>query len=130
MNFKINTKITIILSSLIVAVLLFVAIFQGAKAGKDTAQADAIIEAAQNLSAGLEYFYNDQDRFPNVLEYGDQNIMLNYFNVFPVPSFVSSFCRESFVYKKNTSSGVSLSFCLPKEAGGYQKGWNILNFSK
>ncbi len=130
MNFKLSQNTIIFLGSLTVAVILFVAIFQGVKAGKATAQANAVILVTQNFSAGLEYFYQDQNRFPNVLEFNEQNLMLNYFNVFPFPKFISALCTESFEYKKNSNTSVILNFCLPKSAGTYQAGWNTLTLNK
>jgi hypothetical protein len=129
-NFKINTNIAIIFSSLLVAVLLFVAILRGSSAGKDTAQATAVIGTAKNITTALDYFYSDQNRYPNVSEFGEQNIMLNYLNVFPVPNFISAVCQESFVYKKDSASTASLSFCLPKASGAYAQGWNVLSLNK
>lgn len=130
MNFKINTKIVIILGSLAVAVVLFTAIFKGTRAGKDTAQSSAVLQTAQNISTALDYFYSDQNRYPNVLEFSEQNIMLNYLNIFPLPNFVSERCTESFIYKKNSATAVSLSFCLPRDFGSYMQGWNTLSLNK
>lgn len=112
------------------AVLLFIAIFRGASVGKDVAQANAIIGTAKNIVVALDYFYNDQNRYPNVSEFSEQNIMLNYLNVFPVPNFVSTVCQESFDYKKDNATKVSLNFCLPKASGAYGQGWNTLSLSK
>ncbi len=112
------------------AVILFVVIFQGVSAGKDNAQAGAVIGTAKSITAALEYFYNDQNRYPNVLEFNEQNVMLNYLNIFPAPNFISAVCPESFIYKKNSSSAASLSFCLPSKQGNFQKGWNTFNLNK
>ncbi len=112
------------------AVLLFVAILRGATAGKEVAQAVAVIGTAKNITDALDYFYNDQNRYPHVSEFGEQNIMLNYLNVFPAPNFVSQKCPESFVYKKESSTKATLSFCLSKASGNYAQGWNTLSLNK
>lgn len=130
MNFKINTKKIIILSSLAVAVVLFTTVFKGARAGKDAAQSDAIIKTVQNISIALDYFYSDQNRYPSVLEFDEQNIMLSYLNIFPLPNFVSELCPENFIYKRNSASVASLSFCLPRSVKPYAQGWNALTLKK
>ncbi len=112
------------------AVILFVAIFQGVSVGKNTAQAVAIVEMVKNISTGLDYFYNDQGRYPNLSEFADQNVMLNYFSSFPFQNFISNSCPESLIYKKNTASSVTLNFCLPVATGGYVKSWNTLSLNK
>lgn len=130
MNLNINTKTAIILGSLAVAVILFVAIFQGISTGKAIAQSQAIVKSAENITAALNYFYSDQNRYPNALEFGEQNVMLNYLNTFPLPEFTSSACTQSFSYKKNSATSVVLSFCLPRTFEQYQQGWNNVVLNK
>jgi hypothetical protein len=119
----------VFLSSLLAAVILLLAVFLGASAGKQLATSETIIQTAQNLSAGAQYFYNDQNRYPTASEFADQNTMLNYFNVFPPQNFVSKNCSQSFVYKRTDDSNFSLSFCLPGAFGAYQSGWNTISGS-
>jgi hypothetical protein len=125
----VKTKAKVFLSSLLAAVILLLAIFWGAAAGKETAQSITLTKIAQNLIFGLQYFYSDQNRFPTALEFSDQNIMLNYFSGFPAVDFPSKLCPQSFVYKRVAADNAQLSFCLPRAAGDYGAGFNMLNVS-
>lgn len=126
-NSYFKTNLKIVLSSLCVAVVLLLVIFQGLNKGKQAAQAQIIAQGAQNLAAGLKYFYNDQNRFPSATEFADQNIMLNYFSAFPPTNFVSAACSQSFIYKRISQTNFQLNFCLPRGVGGYNDGWNMIN---
>ena len=122
-----KTKLKIILSSLIVAVILFFAITKGINTGQQVAQAESVVTTAQNLASGLQNFYSDQNRFPTVLEFSDKNVMLNYFSSFPPTDFVSSVCSQSFVYKRTAPDSFQLNFCLPVQSGQSVQGWNVIN---
>jgi hypothetical protein len=126
-EFRLPHNLKIFLSSLLAAVVLFLAISNGIKAGNENAQSQVALQTAQNLAAGLQYFYNDQNRFPTAVEFADQNTMLNYFSVFPPASFVSSNCSQSFIYKPVNDANFQLDFCLARAAGGYSAGWNVIN---
>jgi hypothetical protein len=117
----------VLLSSLLAAVVLLLAIFWGASAGQQLAESTAISQTAQNLVSGLKYFYKDQNRYPTATEFADQNTMLNYFTVFPPENFVSKNCTQNFIYKRTDVTDFSLSFCLPKAVASYQAGWNTVN---
>ena len=117
----------VFLSSLLAAVVLFLAIVWGAGAGKQLAESAVVLQTAQNLSKGLTYFYNDQNRYPTASEFSDQNIMLDYFTIFPPEDYVSKNCPQSFVYKRADQADYSLAFCLPGASGSYAAGWNTLS---
>ncbi|HYV33435.1 MAG TPA: hypothetical protein VE973_01120 [Candidatus Limnocylindria bacterium] len=117
-------KAKVIYSSLLVAVILFLAIFLGISSGKTSAQSQTVVKAAQNLAQGLKYFYQDQSRYPTLLEFSDKNIMLSYFSSFPPQDFVSGNCPQSFIYKIIGVSITQLDYCLPKGSGQYAAGWN------
>jgi hypothetical protein len=122
-----NPNVKAVLGSLFMAVILFWAVSSGINSGRLEAQAQAVLQTAQNLSAGLQYFYSDQNRFPSASEFADQSIMLNYFSVFPPVDLISSACSQSFVYKRISPGNFQLSFCLPKPVSGYVAGWNTIN---
>jgi hypothetical protein len=125
-NFHFSNKIKILLSSLIAAVILLLAIVWGINTGKKIAQAKIIIQTSKSAALALQYFYQDQNRYPTATEFENQSLMLTYFSNFPLPNYPSSACSESFVYKRAEPAAYSLSFCLPTVEGGYQAGWNSI----
>lgn len=124
-----KTKSKIFLSSLAVAVILLLAIFWGLAKGKEDAESQAVLAAQANLVKGLQFFYQDQNRYPSALEFVDAPTMLNYFNSFPPPDFASKNCSQSFSYQRNALDSYSLSFCLPVSSGGFAAGWNAVSGS-
>lgn len=125
MKIALPQKLKTILSSLVVAVVLLLVLIGGANAGKTSARAETVAKIAKNLVAGLDDFYRDQDRFPSAAEFSDNNIMLNYFSVFPPQDFLSAKCPGgNFIYKRLDLRHYQLNFCLPKPALGYKAGWN------
>jgi 4-amino-4-deoxy-L-arabinose transferase-like glycosyltransferase len=128
-NFQISNKLKIFLSSLAAAVVLLLVVFWGANTGKQIAQAQFIAATSQNAAGALQYFYQDQNRYPTAEEFENQNLMLNYLSNFPLPNYVSAKCSQSFVYKRIDTNSFQLSFCLPVAEGNYQAGWNNLSGS-
>ena len=108
---------------LVVAVILLWTCSSGWSKGEKTAQAEQIIANADIVVKGLDFFYNDQDRYPTAGEFASDN-MARYFSVFPMHNFASSQCPETFSYKRNSSTEYILGFCLPMAASGFQQGWN------
>lgn len=120
-------KIKILLSSLIPAVILLSALLGGLSSGRTLAQAASGKTQAENLKTALNYFYQDQNRYPTELEFATPSVMLNYLTAMPLGSLAVSQCPEAVNYKRLTPSSFSLNFCLPAAAGSYQKGWNALS---
>ena len=118
-----------IFGSLCLAAVLLLVIFWGMSAGQKQAQSEIIVQAAQNAAQAFKYFYQDQNRYPTVLEYENQSIMLNYLSGYPLPQFVSAACTQTFVYKNVSVNSSNFSFCLPVAVKGYQAGWNTINGS-
>lgn len=110
-----------------VAVILLWSTMSGINKGKSIAQSQVVSANASALALGLKYFYQDQERYPTALEFGNQTLMLNYFYLFPPVNFVSAACPQSFVYKRPAVDSYSLSFCLSQTAGSYAAGWNTLH---
>lgn len=125
-----KTKLKITISSLTVAVVLFLAIILGINNGIKQAQSEVVLKTQSELLSGLQFFYNDQNRYPTVLEYEDKSVMLNYFTNFPPIDFISKTCASSFVYKRDDSQNFVLNFCLPDDSGSYTKGWHMVLPSK
>jgi hypothetical protein len=126
---RIPEKIKNIFGGLLTAAVLFLSIIWGVSTGQKIAQATIVSQTANNLVAAVQYFYQDQNRYPTELEFSNQTIMLNYLTQFPAPDFVSGVCSQSFVYKQITADNFQLNFCLPTAEGSYPKGWSVINGS-
>lgn len=105
---------------LLLGVGLWWALTAGIRAGKSK----IVLKNAAALRTGLNYFLEDQDRYPTALEFQDKNIMLNYLSPFPPVNVVSGICKQSFSYKSPTADTYELTFCLPKASGGFPAGQN------
>lgn len=127
---NLSKNLKTILSSLGLAVVLFAAIFVSINTGRQNAQAEAVVKTAENLQAGLDFFYQDQNRFPTFNEFTSREVMSNYFSFFPPKDFVSKNCAQNFVYKRIEQKSYQLSFCLPGASDGFKKGWNSINEQK
>lgn len=127
MDMQISKQLKLTLSSLIVAAVFLIVLTQGWSAGKNMAEAEAIITASREAVKGLKFFYQDQNRYPSPVEFENPEVMLNYFNVYPLPQYVSKTCAQSFAYRRNSAESFQLNFCLPVATPGYAKGWNNLN---
>jgi len=112
--------------SLLLAVILLWGIFKGINNGRNFSQADLVIKNAMELKKSVQFFYNDQNRYPTANEFADKNVMGSYMNNFPPQDFISSVCEKSFEYKRPDPQNFQLYFCLPIGTGSYQKGWNQL----
>ncbi|MCL5666336.1 MAG: hypothetical protein M1383_00990 [Patescibacteria group bacterium] len=126
MTFFFNKKAKLFLTVLAAAVVLLLAALAGISKGRSVSQAKIIAGNAQNLAKGLDYFYNDQNRFPTAVEFQDQNLMLNYFNGFPPANISSAACAETFAYKRPSPQTYQLNFCLPADFAPYHRGWNAI----
>lgn len=127
MRFNLPQNIKRIFGSLCLAAVLLLMIFWAVSNGQKAAQAAIIIQTVQQAQKALNYFYQDQNRYPSALEFSDQNAMLNYLTGFPLPEFVSAACAQTFDYKRASDSSYSLSFCLPADSGPYKSGWNTIS---
>jgi hypothetical protein len=124
LNLNQNKNILASLTVLIAAVILFWTITSAVSSGKNIAQAEIVTSNAQALTKALEYFYNDQERFPTAGEFIDKNSMGTYLSVFPILDIVSETCPQSYLYKRPNSMSYELNFCLPKKQANYNAGWN------
>lgn len=94
--------------------------------GKKAAQGRQVVKDAKTIVSALEYFYKDQNRYPAITEFQDQNIMRQYMSGFPPQEFLSSSCAKSFDYTNTYRDDYELRFCLPKGVKGYRTGWNVI----
>lgn len=115
--------------SIIILLLVF---WVGVSSGIAKSQAQVTFEQAKQIKQAMDYFYNDNNRYPTDVEFADQNIMSSYFRNFPAQQFNSSVCPQSFVYKQLSADSYQLNFCLETAVSGFGKGWNgvEINYTK
>lgn len=115
----------------IAGVVLFVlitslAVWQGYVRGQKAAQGRQIAKDVKAIRQALEYFYNDQNRYPSNDEFADQNIMRLYASGYPPQEFSSNSCPKNYDYSNLFRNDYELRFCLPLGVKGYQTGWNVI----
>lgn len=123
MNLSVPQKIRLPLTVIVVAVILLWSIGSGYNNGRLYAQSRVVDKNALTLKQGLEYFFQDQDRYPTPLEFQNEQLMLKYFFPFPPVEFKSAQCPQSYVYKRLSLREYQLNFCLLKNVGEFKAGW-------
>lgn len=117
-------SITQNITILIVALILFFCLQNGIRTGKDAAQAKLVLRNANELSRGLAYFHDNEDRYPSKSEFGDKGIMLRYFDQFPPQGLENSACVHTYYYEDVELLHYALQFCIPRSLDGFKKGDN------
>lgn len=117
---KVIKYIALVFFVLIAGLLLWYAYSSGQQAG----QSRQIVKDATSIRQALEYFYQDQNRYPSTDEYKDANLMRQYLSGFPPQEFVSKTCPSTYQYVNNFRNDYELRICLPKGVLGYKTGWN------
>ena len=102
--------------------VIWLAILNGSRGAKSR----QVVRDATSIAAALEYFYKDQNRYPAVNEFKDQNVMRQYLSNFPPREFASGVCDMSFEYANTFRDDYELRICLPKSVRGYRTGWNVI----
>ena len=109
------------------AVILFISLWQGVHAGGLSARTRAVLDNAQAITKGLDYFNSDQGRYPSMQEFSDGNIMSRYFSGYPFRDIDGGNCVASYYYHSIIPyKSYELQFCLPQKSGNFPAGANIL----
>lgn len=128
----------------LLTLLAILGIFWTFNNGKRAGQSRQVIKDGRAIQQALEYFYQDQNRYPSSDEFLDQNLMRQYLSDFPPQQFVSNICVAdsrapksssadpdsgniglvNFVYVNNFRNDYELRLCLPKGVQGHPAGWN------
>lgn len=111
-----------IIGTALVVLLLWWAFRNGQYAGQSRQTA----KDANSIRQGLEYFYQDQNRYPSTDEFLDENLMRQYLSGFPPKQFPSPTCRATFEYVNQFRNDYELRVCLSKGVSGFNAGWNII----
>jgi hypothetical protein len=107
--------------------IVVLGVLWGVVAGRRAGQGQAVLAQAETLTAGLDYFYSDNNRYPSATEFQDRNLMLHYFSAYPLPVIKSRGCPQAFAYSSPNTKTYELRMCLPRAAKGFQRGWNVIN---
>lgn len=90
-----------------------------------SAQSKTVIKDGQAIVQGFEYFKKDQNRYPFTSEFGNVELLKEYFINYPPKEHLSSTCQRNFEYFSDTANQYELRICLPKSAKGYPEGWSV-----
>lgn len=125
MQLYISEKIRNTILLLILGVSFLFLIFFGISNGKKQAQSILVLSQVSEEILALNYFYDDNNRYPSGDEFARPEVMQNYLNKIPKSSDIqNSSCPETLKYLRPRPESYELSFCLPKAHGGYKLGWN------
>ncbi len=112
---------------LLLLFVFFLTAFFGVRAGVRQANSRAVIANAQELQKSLQYFHQDNNRYPTVAEFASSTVMGTYLNPFPAHEFNSGNCSKSFAYRSPNKQQYELQFCLPRAEDGIPEGWHPLS---
>lgn len=125
-----NKRVLQVLTVLSLTVILLLTIFSGLKKGKLEAQTEAVLNNTQAINKALEYFFQDQDRYPTAMEFAEPKLMGQYLSLYPIPDIVSENCSNSFRYLRIEPKKYDLFFCLSKDTENSIQGWNKYSSTK
>lgn len=105
-------------------ILFFVSLtsFFGFRAGRDLAKSSATLELTHTTMRGLDYFFNDQDRYPSPVEFGEAESFGVYMSQIPLPSFISKQCPVTTTYDTFDERAFEFTYCLPRGLGDQAAG--------
>ncbi len=116
----------------LVAVILLYVTYSGIRSGSTDAKSEVVLANAKTLAEGINYFYEDQDRFPSDEEFSNADVMSSYIEGYPPINIFSGACigneqdNSTYSYFSLNEKSYELSFCLPSEIGGYKAGKNTV----
>lgn len=115
----------------LVAVILLYVTYSGIRSGNLDAKSEVVLANAKTLAEGINYFYEDQDRFPSDEEFLDFDIMSSYIEGYPPVKIWGGQClskerNDSYSYFSLNEKSYELSFCLPSAIEGYKAGNNTV----
>ncbi len=102
----------------VLLVVLFVAFF----VGRDLARSNFAFKQVGQIISGLDYFYQDNDRFPSEVEFSEVNLMQKYYANLPYYSVVSKKCPSPIEYTSFDRLTFQIDFCIPRNYFGWMAG--------
>lgn len=121
--------------TLIAAVVLFLLSgIWGVYAGNQYGKSKATYVSVSHLYDALNFYYQDQGRFPSADQLYNQSVLnaYNYIGNLPVPDDATGICApyQKFIYTQSTPRDFSLQFCLLKGVAGYPAGVSTIKEDK
>lgn len=123
---RIKENVTFYTVVMIFVVVIVWGVFNGIKA----ARSKSILNDARTITTALQYFFEDQDRYPTGLEFTDDNLMAPYLSNLPAQEFPDNRCTQSFNYSNPFPRQFQLDVCLSKGIGSANVGWNLYSKSQ
>lgn len=120
-------KNLIVIFSLTVVFIFFLFILNRIKTKQESM---LIVKNSFVLKQGLDYFFEDNERFPTSREFLDPNVFGIYISPFPLKDFKSQECEQTWEYKRLSLAEYKLDFCLRSGFENYKAGWNQLSFRR
>ena len=117
---------------IVVMVLFFAGVLSlGVSGGRKKAQSEFVSSQAAEIVQALDFFYQDNNRFPTADEFGNSQIMGNYLtNSFGSPYVNEAACTSAITYLRPAAGNYKLNFCLLSAVSGFKKGWNSVSNDK
>ncbi len=119
---RIGQNISITFLTVFVVTLLAWGAWNGVRA----ARSRTILNNAKAMTQGFAHFYTDQQRYPSIVEFQDNNVMRAYITNYPPQEFISGACAKNFEYLNPSAKSYELRVCLPEGVDGYRTGWNSI----
>jgi hypothetical protein len=95
----------------------------GIRSGYRRAQSSTVYRNTGELAKALDYFRQDNDRFPSATEFADQNSFGRYLATgFPVKQLSAGACQQSYDYILVNPQDYALTVCLSSEVEGAPAG--------
>jgi len=97
----------------IAGIIFTIVIGFGARAGYRRAQSTVVFKNTGELVKALDFFKQDNNRFPTATEFGDQNAFGRYLTTgFPLKQLAAGDCNKSYDYLLVNPATYSLTVCL------------------
>ena len=107
----------------VVLVSLLLSMFMGFKKAQKQQISRIVLANADSLKTGLQYFYNDFERYPKALEFTSVVDMQPYFSTFPPKDYIIGKCIKTWRYERPSIDSFIVDFCLPQDYGNFSAGW-------
>ncbi len=102
--------------------VFFVVAMIGFFVGRDLARSEFAFKQVDALASGLNFFYQDNDRYPSEQEFRNLELMNQYFSGLPLSSIVSKKCPKPIAYRTFDRLDYTVEFCLPRLYAGLLAG--------
>lgn len=107
--------------------VLLVVIHLGASSGKKRSFSESMAAMSLEHVKALDFFFQDNARFPTADEFAGESFVNRYFNREPQPLTPVGECPGEVIYTRPSFNAYQLNFCLETQVGEYKEGWNQIS---